>query len=360
MSFNGDGFAIDTSFFLEVSRVIQDRTREMLKEGVRKNDPFLVRGAITLTDITNADVDAEVEKTWWSLLSDPILDSLIRDELADITLEPVPPGGRAFGKLSWGRTALRKVGSAHPGEEPTLGTTKCVPVDMHSYMKINEDALRGMIYRFNRSAFLRNPSAYEIAQNALFIRTWVFAALASLVNLAWNGVDGGGTPGLDIFDGWLKTISSSASAHKDTTAGMDLLDTIFPSMYQNSGLDARHLDTKDICIYVSRQLAHRYQAQVLANSLDSRGTYNPRTGEMHFLNAKICPVTDMPSTPDGSNVLAVLTRKPNLVIGIVDKPMTIDHDFVLSTRQHEFSSPVQAKSIVVDESVVVYWQPPAA
>lgn len=343
---------IDSGLFMQIA----ERVINVMSEKMRSKDPDQVRAAIALSDITGASVNAQATPMWWNLVSEPILDSLVEKELADVYIEPMEPGGRNLNKLSWTRTALRATGSAHSGENPTLGSTPCVPINMHSYVVIDEAALRAMMYRFKRTSLTgMDVNAEMMAENALFIRTWVYAALASLINLSWNGDSPGGAAGLNIYDGWLKQMKTGG--HADTTAGTDLLGTVFPAMWNHAGFEARHLDMADVKIYTSRLNANRYKQQVLANKLDARGSVDPVTGKAMFLNAQICPVTDMPVTNNGSNILAVLTRRANMVIGLVDQPMKIDYDRILASRSYEFSSPIQARSVVPDTSACVYWMP---
>jgi len=331
--------------------------QEVLKRLRAARNPAEVRAAIALSDITGAGVQAPESPTWWPLVSEPILDTLIEKEIAEIYVEPVQPGGRRVNLLSWDRTSLRVTGTDHAGVKPSLSGKDLVPKNMHSYVKIDEAALMAMMYRFSRQAFLRDRDAALLAENALFVRSWVYSVLGSLVNLWWNGDTAGGVSGLDIFDGWLKQVKTGG--HADTTAGTDLLGTVFPNMWANASLDQRHLDMPDIRIYTSRLMAQKYKAQVLSNTLDVRGSYDKSTGDLYFLNAKIVPVTDFPTTNNGSNVLALLTRRINLVAGIVDKPLQIDHDFALAGRFHEFSSPVASNCVIADTDVCVYWMPPA-
>lgn len=334
-----------------------ERIVDVMAARVRSaKSPAEVRAAIALTDITGADVDATAEPMWWSMISDPILDTLIEQEIKHIYLEPMAPGGRRVGLISWARDTLRLTGTDHTGAEPTMTSKELVPKLMHSYVKIDEAALRAMMYRFSRQSFLSNRDVAIAAENALFIRTWVYSVLGSLVNIWWNG-DTGGAAGYNMFDGFLKQVQTGGNA--DTTDSDDLLGVVLPNMWENAGLDQRHLDMEDICFYMGRMWAQRYKAEVLSDTRDVRGSYDPKTNELSYLNAKIVPVTDFPVTADGSNVLCVLTRRANLVAGIVDEPMTIDENFLLAGRFKEYSSPVQSNCVIPDTSVAVYWQPPA-
>lgn len=353
---------MESQFNIDINRFMNfaDKVRlDMLERIDNAHSPQEVRAAITLSTITSASVEAPVQPLWFDLIYKPILDQMVEDEIRAVNLKPLPPGGLGLNKLGWDRNLLRAMNSSvtPPGNEPSkLGKTDCIPKLMHSYMKIDEGALRSMMYQFNRSAFLRDYDAAEMAANALFIKTWLYATLASLMNLSWNG-DTGGAAGLDMYDGWLKQIVDASDSHVDNTDGNDLLGTVFPSMWQNSGFDTRHLDTSDIVIYTSRQWAQKYKIQILENKLNGVGTWDASNNSLMYLNAKVVPMTDMPTTPNGSNVLAVLTRRVNMVVGIVDNPMTIRKGYIVSTGEHEFSSPIQAKSTVADTDVCVYWVP---
>lgn len=316
--------------------------------------PEEIRAAITLANITGAGVDATAIPMWWSLVSEPILDTLIEKEMKNIYLEPMEPGGRNLNRLSWGRTGLRATGAAHAGVAPTLGSTPCVPVHMHSYVKIDEAALRAMMYRFNRQAFLRDDVAAMLAENSLFIKSWVYSALASLMNLCWNGDTGAGA-GLNIYDGWLKLAADAAITTLD--AGVAYLDTIFPAMYDHASIDKRHLAQDDVFIYTSYLVYNGYLRNVIGNKLSEVGTWNPVTGELKFHNAKVVAVTDFPTLHNAANVCALLSRRANMVCGLVDQPLTIDRDFVLASREHEFSSPLQARAVLADNTVQVAWVP---
>lgn len=345
--------AVFQSAFEKVCDAIRS-VQELHRNGLAV--PAEKRAVIAYSDITGASVQAQPLAQWYSAGGiNEVIDALVEAELQAITFGPTQPGGRRLNPLPvFGTNILRATGTAHAGANPTLSSVPAVPVDIHGYMFVDEAAMRAMMYRFSRSVFLTDPRAMVVAEDSMFVKAFQYACLRALMRLAWVG-DTGGAAGLNMFNGWLKRLDDSVDCGKITTAGTDYLGTIFPAL-EDAMPDQRHLDQSDTIIATTRAVRRAFMRQVQANNTDERGGYDPVTKELYFNNHRVVGFSDMVAT--GSKLRAVLTRKANLVLDIVDEPLTIDEDFILSSRCHEFSCPLQAIAVVADTSACAMWTQP--
>ncbi len=318
--------------------------------------PAEKRAVIAYSDITSASVQAQPVAQWYSAGgAAEIIDALVEAELRAISFGPTQPGGRRLNPLPvFGTNILRATGTAHTGTNPTFASVAAVPVDIHGYIFVDEGAMRAMMYRFSRSVFLNDPRAAVLAEDAMFIQAFQYACLRSLMRLAWVG-DTGGATGLNMFNGWLKRLDDSADCGKITTAGTDYLGTIFPAL-EAAMPDQRHLDQPDTIIATDRATRRALMRQIQNNNTDERGGYDPITKQVYFMNHEVVGFSDIVAT--GGKKRAVLTRKANLVLDIVDEPLSIDEDFILSSRCHEFSCPLQAIAAIADTSACSMWTEP--